>query len=190
MYSTYIDWTFEETPRPFYVGKGNKHRIRNPERNDKHRYVKKTYGYRREIVFTSDDEHECFSKEVKLVAEHHTYIHDPLASDIACNFTKGGEGASGAIRSAETKRRQRSAAIIAQNRPEVKALKSAMLKIANATSEIKTIRSEASKRRYENPEERRKQSERVTYQFQDPQRQMKQIEACNTQQARQNNSEA
>jgi hypothetical protein len=88
-----------------YVGKGNEGRTRNPERNGKHRHVRKTYGLRREVVFTSDDENDCFRREIELVAEHHTYVHDPLAADVACNFTKGGEGVSGWHPSEETKRK-------------------------------------------------------------------------------------
>ena len=95
MYFTYIDWTLEEHPRPFYVGKGTKIRTRNPKRNNKHCHVSHTHGYRRDITFSSDDENACLTREIELIAEHHTYIHDPRASEIACNFTVGGEGASG-----------------------------------------------------------------------------------------------
>jgi len=94
-FHTYIDWTLEEHPRPFYVGKGNEGRTRNPERNNKHKHVRKQYGFNREIVFTSDDERECLQKEVELIAEHHTFVNDELATEVACNFTLGGEGASG-----------------------------------------------------------------------------------------------
>lgn len=92
---TYIDWTLEASPRPFYVGKGNEARMRNPERNRKHRYVRSTFGYRREVVLVSNNETECFRKEVELIAEHHTFVNDEQASDVACNFTRGGEGVSG-----------------------------------------------------------------------------------------------
>lgn len=95
MFHTYIDWTLEETPRPFYVGKGNEGRMRKPERNNKHLHIVRTFGWRREIVVSSDDEAQCFRREIELIAEHHTYVHDSQASDIACNFTTGGEGVAG-----------------------------------------------------------------------------------------------
>jgi hypothetical protein len=95
VFHTYIDWTTEDSPRPFYVGKGTEYRTRNPERNRKHRYVRKHFGHRREVVFTSEDSKACLDREIALVAEHHTYIGDPLASEISCNFTKGGEGSTG-----------------------------------------------------------------------------------------------
>jgi len=95
-FHTYIDWTLEEVPRPFYVGKGNDGRTRNPERNQKHRHVRKKFGFRREIAFSSIDEKECFVEEIRLIRELHTYVHDEVAdAEIACNFTYGGDGASG-----------------------------------------------------------------------------------------------
>jgi hypothetical protein len=104
-FHTYVDWTLEDVPRPFYVGKGNEDRVRNPERNTKHRYVRKHYGYHREIVFVSNNERECLTKEIELIAEHHTYSHDPYASDVACNFTLGGEGVAGLRHSEESRRK-------------------------------------------------------------------------------------
>lgn len=95
LFHTYIDWTAEECPRAFYVGKGNEARTRNPERNQKHRYVRNTYGHRREIIFSSESERECLDKEIQLIAEHHTYYLDEFASEIACNFTMGGDGSTG-----------------------------------------------------------------------------------------------
>jgi hypothetical protein len=82
-------------PRPFYVGKGKQKRIKFDKRNSKHTFVRKQYGYSREIVLVSEEEQECFLKEIELIAIHHTYYLDPEASDIACNFTMGGEGISG-----------------------------------------------------------------------------------------------
>ena len=102
---TYIDWTLENTPRPFYVGKGCENRVRYPERNNKHRHVRNAHGFRREIVFTSGDEKECFAREVNLIAEYHTYVNDPLSSDVACNFTLGGEGVAGWHHRSDSKER-------------------------------------------------------------------------------------
>jgi len=96
IFHTYIDWTLEDLPRAFYIGKGNEYRTRNPERNQKHKHVRNTFGHRREIVFSSQDEQECLDHEVQLIQEHHTFYLDEHADkDIACNFTKGGDGATG-----------------------------------------------------------------------------------------------
>lgn len=111
MFYIYIDWTLEEIARPFYVGKGLEARTRNIERNKKHKNVRNKWGYRREIVFQSDNEQECFSKEIETIAQYHTYVQDCDSSEIACNFTKGGDGATGFVRSIET-RQKISAALI------------------------------------------------------------------------------
>lgn len=96
IYHTYVDWTIEECPRAFYVGKGNEYRTRNPERNQKHKHVRKTFGHRRVIIFSSNDENECLQKEIDLIQEYHTYYLDEFADkEVACNFTLGGDGSSG-----------------------------------------------------------------------------------------------
>lgn len=105
MFHTYIDWTAEEIPRPFYIGKGNEYRTRNPERNQKHKHVRNVFGHRREIVFSSQDERECLNREVELIQEHHTFYLDDFADkEIACNFTKGGDGATGWVPTDEQKK--------------------------------------------------------------------------------------
>lgn len=105
IFHTYIDWTAEGIPRAFYIGKGNEFRTRNPERNQKHKYVRKTFGLRREIVFSSVSEKECFEQEILLIKEHHTFYRDDLADkEIACNFTTGGEGAAGWVPTDEQKK--------------------------------------------------------------------------------------
>ena len=94
MYFTYVDWTTEEYSRPFYVGKGNLDRVCDLHRNAKHEYVADHFGQKRDIVFQCENEFECFQEEVRLIAEYHTFVDDPEASKIACNFTTGGEGSS------------------------------------------------------------------------------------------------
>lgn len=91
----YIDWTTEQAPRPFYVGKGDALRVKHKGRNKKHQSVSKKHGFNRTTVYTSHDEGDAFACEVRMIAEYHTYIGDPLASSIACNFTTGGEGVKG-----------------------------------------------------------------------------------------------
>jgi len=102
---TYIDWTIEETPRAFYVGKGNLLRIRKPDRNQKHKYVCENFGFRREIIFSSEIERECLELEILLIKEYHTFYQDELADkEIACNFTTGGDGTSGWVPTFEQKK--------------------------------------------------------------------------------------
>lgn len=94
-YANYVDWTTDVMPRPFYVGKGVENRVNSLVRSDHHRAIVAKHGIRREIVFETDDEAECLTREAELVAEHHTYVYDVLYGGIGCNHTKGGEGNSG-----------------------------------------------------------------------------------------------
>jgi len=92
MFQVYVDWTLEECPRPFYVGKGNALRVLNLERNEYHTNVKRKHGLRREIVFETSSENEAYEREVKLIAELHTFINDVAWNGIGTNMTPGGEG--------------------------------------------------------------------------------------------------
>ena len=92
---TYIDWTLEPTPRPFYIGKGNDDRITNYVRNDENAYIAKTLGVHREIAFKTASEQEAHAHEIELIAQHHTYVYDAEYNGIGCNRTKGGEGERG-----------------------------------------------------------------------------------------------
>lgn len=99
---TYIDWTLESTPRPFYVGKGTSHRVQLIQRNRKHTNVAAKYGHRREVVLMTSVEQIAIEHEVSLICELKTY-HE--LCDIGCNFTLGGEGISGYKHSDDAKRR-------------------------------------------------------------------------------------
>lgn len=80
----------------FYVGKGVATRIRSTVRNKKHHDVATTYGLRRVVVFSSDNEQDVFSKEIELIATHKTYVYENReVNPLACNFTRGGDGSSG-----------------------------------------------------------------------------------------------
>lgn len=61
-------------------------------RNKHHTNVVRKHGQRREIVFSSDDRQATIDLEIKLIAEHHTFINDPAYNGIGCNYTPGGEG--------------------------------------------------------------------------------------------------
>ncbi len=90
----YIDKleTGENAGLVIYVGKGNKARIKNPQRNKKHKAIANKYGIIREIVFTTTDEKTAYQEEIRLISELHTSHKDPLASKYACNFQPGGQG--------------------------------------------------------------------------------------------------
>jgi hypothetical protein len=50
---------------------------------------------RRDVVLTTTVEQEAFDLEIRLIAQYHTYIRDPLYNGIGCNLTVGGDGISG-----------------------------------------------------------------------------------------------
>lgn len=94
-YYVYVDWTLEECPRPFYVGKGVHTRVLDEKRNIVHERIKLKYGLQRRIVFETDDEREAFDVEIKLIKEHKTYLHGDGCW--GSNLTLGGEGAAGHV---------------------------------------------------------------------------------------------
>jgi hypothetical protein len=164
-FHTYIDWTLEDVPRPFYVGKGNDGRARNPERNQKHRYVRKMFGFRREIVFSSIDEKACFSEEIKLIRELHTYIHDEAADmEIACNFTYGGDGASGWIPT-PTQRENMSKAqkLLHERRPDLANTRSKLMtRLMSDPAHVKKVSDGVKRAMSAMPEEKKKEMHRKT----------------------------
>lgn len=95
IYYTYVDYTTEIVPRPFYVGKGIKNRVENSIRNYKHSTISKKFGFNRIIEFETNIEIEAYKREIELIAELHTFVEDELATEIVCNFTKGGDGIFG-----------------------------------------------------------------------------------------------
>ena len=94
-FKVYVDYTTEEVPRPFYVGKGTDKRVMLEARNKLHTAIKTKYGVDRRIVFESDSEQEALELECQLIAEHNTYVY---GGGWGANFTLGGEGTSGAKR--------------------------------------------------------------------------------------------
>lgn len=102
----YEDWTTEEVPRCFYVGKGDDDRVAKLKRsNSRHSDISSELGQRRIIVITSSDEDAVLDDERRVIAERHTYINDPEYNGIGCNRTRGGQGNSGRVVAAETRRR-------------------------------------------------------------------------------------
>lgn len=97
----YVDYTAEPTPRPFYVGKGDCHRLRLMKRNAQHERVAATFGINRVVVFSTLNEAEAFEVEAQKISQLHTHVKDPLSQPVASNFTLGGNGARG-IHTVET----------------------------------------------------------------------------------------
>lgn len=95
IYYVYVDYTTEEHPRPFYIGKGNKRRIKSLSRNEVHSYIKTKYGCKRSIVLETHDEDEAFSFEKQLISEHKTNMHRANEGHWGANLTDGGEGPTG-----------------------------------------------------------------------------------------------
>lgn len=91
----YVDWTMEDAPRPFYVGKGTLTRVNLKTRNKHHCHISTKYGYRREVIVETVDEAHALQEEVRLIAFYHTFVDDPAYNGIGCNYTIGGDGTSG-----------------------------------------------------------------------------------------------
>jgi len=100
----YVYLDFTNDGEVFYVGKGNESRCLYKKRNWLHSIVCEEEGFNRIIVFESENEQECFDKEIELIKEYHTFFRDSLSSDTASNFTQGGDGQAGLKHSEETKR--------------------------------------------------------------------------------------
>lgn len=98
----YVDYTLEESPRPFYVGKGNEDRVNLMKRNPRHTAIAEAYGMRREIVMTTIVEQVALNREIELIAQLMT--RDDLGG-WGANFTDGGDGTSGWVPSEETRRK-------------------------------------------------------------------------------------
>lgn len=92
MYHTYIDTTTDG--RPFYVGMGDEHRVKCFQRNKHHTHVSQKHGLQRSIIATFEERKDAVDLEIKLIAEHHTFVDDPNYNGIGCNYTTGGEGQS------------------------------------------------------------------------------------------------
>jgi hypothetical protein len=127
----YVDWTSEPLPRPFYVGKGTAIRVRHIRRNKKHTFVSAKHGRRRTVMWYGDYDSCAKTIEIQLIAELHTYVSDPFASSIACNFTQGGDGNLGCTPSEATRKKISHTKTGKPQTPEVREQsKQTLLKIA------------------------------------------------------------
>lgn len=94
IFYVYIDWTFEDPPRAFYVGKGKLARVQKRERNVYWRNLANKFGQRREIIFATKEEQFAFEQEKRLVAELGTFENGE-SGRWGANLTAGGDGVSG-----------------------------------------------------------------------------------------------
>ena len=92
-FKVYVDYTTEDVPRPFYVGKGQDNRLRVRNRNELHENIVNKHGLDRRIEFETDDENEAFVKEQELILVHRTFFYGEGCW--GANFTLGGEGPAG-----------------------------------------------------------------------------------------------
>jgi len=97
----YVDMT-DDKQLTYYVGKGNKNRVRHPVRNDIHDNIRVGRGIVRCVVDVSFDEKSIFDEEIRLIAKHDTYAYK--GSRLGANKTLGGDGSHGSIRSESAKR--------------------------------------------------------------------------------------
>jgi hypothetical protein len=94
IFFVYVDWTLENVPRTFYVGKGNKDRIQKRERNAYWKSIAAKYGWRRDVILATKDEQFALEQEIVTIREFKTYHYD-RNDGWGCNFTRDGEGTSG-----------------------------------------------------------------------------------------------
>lgn len=100
IYYVYVDWTTEEVPRAFYVGKGNEKRIVDfSDRNNHWRSIRDKYGCNRTILLGTKEESFAFEIEKQKIAFYKTYKAAwKDGSGWGANFTLGGDGVSGRTR--------------------------------------------------------------------------------------------
>lgn len=104
LFHVYVDWTDEEFPRAFYVGKGRAQRVHLRARNRHHVRILNKYGMTREVAFTTADESLAFAEERRLIAFYKTRSHG-RDGHWGANHTDGGEGLSGHTHSDETRQK-------------------------------------------------------------------------------------
>ena len=122
MYYTYIHRK-SDNGSIFYVGKGKRSRVTSLSGRNKHwRNTVKTHGFYHEFVVKDVDEELAFLVEEECISK---------LKEIGfklCNYSTGGEGASGVVHTEETKRKYRDAKLGKKQSPE-HAAKSASAKV-------------------------------------------------------------
>jgi len=97
VFFVYIDWTLEDLPRAFYIGKGQLVRVHEQERDNDHwRNIVAKRGFRREVILATKDESYAFTQEILGILEHGTFCGS-TQHHWGANKTAGGEGISGYV---------------------------------------------------------------------------------------------
>ncbi len=106
----YRHWTFEETPRCFYVGKGIKCRATSLQRSHKWHAIVKRFGLRVEECIGPVTNEEACAWEIESIAKEKTFSvdHSHDSPDIGCNFTLGGDQGTPGVKRPDLGDRNRS----------------------------------------------------------------------------------
>lgn len=91
LFYVYVDWTLEERPRSFYVGKGERRRVSYVPRNKWHSNISRRYGWRRTIVAEFLDEDQAYIVERQLILAYQTYAYGG-SKCWGANLDLGGRG--------------------------------------------------------------------------------------------------
>lgn len=121
----YEDWTLEQTPRCFYVGRGTKNRCYNKQRNQYHTHIRNLYGLDRKIVRGPVTHDEAATLECQLIAQHKTHFFGG-ADCWGANFSVGGEHGSYGNKQTDERRQKQSLLMRGKKKsPETRAKMSA-----------------------------------------------------------------
>lgn len=125
LFYTYVDFTTEDEPRPYYVGKGTLTRVKQRDRNPKWKRISAEYGWDRQIVLEHPDERICLKFEKMLIKVHKTFVLDDLdETEIGCNKSIGGQrGPTGYRHTSAAKQKMRNNNLGKKFSPEINAKK-------------------------------------------------------------------
>lgn len=152
----YVDFK-EDDGKPFYVGKGSEHRVKDLQRNIVHERIKRKHGMVRRILFETLSEQEAFQKEIQLIQELKTHID---FGEGGANFTLGGEGISGYKYSEEQREARKKKLEDPEYRKKLSELSKKMWEDPEHIEKIK--------KKYEDPEYKEKMSESLKKLWEDP----------------------
>lgn len=93
VFFVYIDWTLEESPRVFYVGKGKLKRVNTHAHNARWKEIASQYGYRREIILGTKHESYAFEQEIRFIASYGTFENSE-SGRWGANKHPGGKGSA------------------------------------------------------------------------------------------------
>lgn len=91
IFFVYLDWTLEDIPRCFYVGKGDVKRVKRRERNVYWKNIATKFGWRREKILATRDETYSYEQEIDWIARMRTY-EGAGEGCWGANLTIGGSG--------------------------------------------------------------------------------------------------